>query len=391
MVFVNKDGKTVGKDVVCYDCGENHYRGDANCPRKSKITEDDDYSCVSSSVKVAFVGAQPEHIINRPWILLDSQSSVHIFNHANLVKNITTVPVKNGLLIHSNRGSQFTNKIATHPDVGEVWFNPNTITNIFSFSQCQRDGMNLSYDYDADVFTLTTPNTGTTYIFSHVDEGLYACDYLVASNIQYCATTVEQLSRSYTPRQIAAADKARSLYRLLGRPSDRVFKHMLSRNLIKNTDVTVDDVNRANTIYAPELGALKGKTVRSTPSPVRIPAVIPLSNDIRDRHRQVTLCLDVCHVDGLCFLASISRHLHFATAEFVPSLEHDTIVASICRLHDLYSNRGFVIEWLLTDRAFEHIRPVTDSLNIRLNVTAANEHVPEIERFIRVIKERVRG
>jgi hypothetical protein len=96
-------------------------------------------------------------------------------------------------------------------------------------------------------------------------------------------------------------------------------------------------------------------------------------------------------VDGLCFLASISRHLHFATAEFVPSLEHDTIVASICRLHDLYSNRGFVIEWLLTDRAFEHIRPVTDSLNIRLNVTAANEHVPEIERFIRVIKERVRG
>ena len=31
------------------------------------------------------------------------------------------------------------------------------------------------------------------------------------------------------------------------------------------------------------------------------------------------------------------------------------------------------------------------ALGITLNVTAANEHVPEIERRFRVIKERARG
>jgi hypothetical protein len=56
VVFVNKNGKQIGKDVSCFACGGNHYKGDPECP-KSKISEDDDY--LSSSRSVAFLGAQP--------------------------------------------------------------------------------------------------------------------------------------------------------------------------------------------------------------------------------------------------------------------------------------------------------------------------------------------
>jgi hypothetical protein len=37
VVFVNKNGKPVGKDVSCFACGSNHYKGDPDCP-KNKLT-----------------------------------------------------------------------------------------------------------------------------------------------------------------------------------------------------------------------------------------------------------------------------------------------------------------------------------------------------------------
>jgi hypothetical protein len=80
--------------------------------------------------------------------------------------------------------------------------------------------------------------------------------------------TVEDKQRKYTPRQIANADKARALYRMLGRPSEYVFKHMISNGLIKNTDIITANITHVTDIYGPDVGSLKGKTVRDTPSPV---------------------------------------------------------------------------------------------------------------------------
>jgi hypothetical protein len=51
--------------------------------------------------------------------------------------------------------------------------------------------------------------------------------------------------------------------------------------------------------------------------------------------------------------------------------------------------RGFKIETALMDREFERLRDDIPELN--LNTTAASEHVPDIERKIRVIKERMRA
>lgn len=75
----------------------------------------------------------------------------------------------------------------------------------------------------------------------------------------------------------------------------------------------------------------------------------------------------------------------------MPSLEHSFVLAAINNILIIYHHRAFSVKWILTDCAFEHLRAPLMSKQINLNVTAANEHVPEVERFIRVIKERVCG
>jgi hypothetical protein len=87
---------------------------------------------------------------------------------------------------------------------------------------------------------------------------------------------------------------------------------MLKQNLIHNTSVTYDNVTHATDIYGgPEVGLLKGKTVRQFPMLlVQIPDLIPLPDEIQDRHKIITLCADVCQVDRLRFLMTISHNLH---------------------------------------------------------------------------------
>ena len=56
---------------------------------------------------------------------------------------------------------------------------------------------------------------------------------------------------------------------------------------------------------------------------------------------------------------------------------------------NLYARAGFTVDVVLMDQEFDKI--VDEILLAEVNTTAAREHVAEIERAIRVIKERCRG
>lgn len=53
--------------------------------------------------------------------------------------------------------------------------------------------------------------------------------------------------------------------------------------------------------------------------------------------------------------------------------------------------RGLQVKHLLMDGEFEHLRGELSKSGIALNVTSNDEHVGEIERYIRTVKERCRG
>ncbi len=70
-----------------------------------------------------------------------------------------------------------------------------------------------------------------------------------------------------------------------------------------------------------------------------------------------------------------------------------TIFTALKAMHNFYPQKRFQIVFIKGDGEFEPLEEFMPELYgaPRLNLTSANKYVPEIERKIRVIKERVRA
>ena len=94
-------------------------------------------------------------------------------------------------------------------------------------------------------------------------------------------------------------------------------------------------------------------------------------------------------VQGQCFLHTISRKLQYRTVHPVDSRGAPNMQSHIERTIQLYHNRGFVVTTIIADKEFECIGPILN--NIHLDPVPPEEHVGEVERSVRTIKERVRA
>jgi hypothetical protein len=111
---------------------------------------------------------------------------------------------------------------------------------------------------------------------------------------------------------------------------------------------------------------------------------------VHERYQAITLCADVMHVNGVPFFVSISRKLKFGTIEALPNQHQTTIVKSVRSIARIYHRGGFRVRHALTDGAFDCLKGDLLGMGINLNVTARDEHVGDIERYIRTVKERMR-
>jgi hypothetical protein len=175
---------------------------------------------------------------------------------------------------------------------------------------------------------------------------------------------------------------------MVGYPSPSDFTTMVRANMIRNCPVTPTDITTSNKIFGPDVASLKGKTVRNRPAPV-LTDYAEIPQTIIDLNKDVTLAADVMFECGLGFMVSTSRKLKFTTIEHVPRRTKPILVKSLNKVFNIYNSRGVKIVTALMDREFE---PLQSQIHgTILNTTAASEHVPKIERKIRVIKERARA
>jgi hypothetical protein len=82
--------------------------------------------------------------------------------------------------------------------------------------------------------------------------------------------TVANNQSSYTKRDFSRAELARKIQKMMGCPSTCDFLRYVDNNLLPNCPINRQDILAAEHIFVPDVGALKGKTVRQSPNRVRI-------------------------------------------------------------------------------------------------------------------------
>jgi hypothetical protein len=212
------------------------------------------------------------------WVLLDSESTVSVFNNPALLRNIRLSSTS--VTVHTNGGTQVSSYVGDIPNFGPVWFNPKSLANILSLAAVRkicRVTMDSAIAPSFHVHKLD----GTTMVFSKFASGLYYHDTAKILNTNSTINaytllnTIANNKTLFTRREIEGADKARTLYQQLGRPSERFFQKVLSQRLINNCPVTADNAKRALAIYGPDLATLKGKTTRQNGEHITSQALHP--------------------------------------------------------------------------------------------------------------------
>ena len=159
---------------------------------------------------------------------------------------------------------------------------------------------------------------------------------------------------------------------------------IVESQLIANLSIVRADITTAECIFGPNLGALKGKMPKHQSVPVdgKIDGVPP---SILEHFQKVVLAIDLMFVNIVPFLITVSCGLHFGTVESLPNHQIPTVTAALTHVVQTYCCHGFWIATTLADPEFEPFQ--TSFGDISFNFCAQNEHIPEIECYIHMVKD----
>jgi hypothetical protein len=202
-------------------------------------------------------------------------------------------------------------------------------------------------------------------------------------------STVTNNKQLYTKREQKAALRARKSQNIMMFPGIKQYLDIADRQLLRNNPVERADIKAAKDIYGPNIGSLKGKTVthKSIPVDGRIAGVPPA---IKQNFQSIVICLDIMFINKIPFFLTTSRGLHFGTVENLRTRHMDIVLKKVTHLiGQQYARRRFCVAAIHADPDFTTLQ--AKFLEINFNFCAQGEHVLEIERFIRTVKDRVQS
>ncbi|OEU11892.1 hypothetical protein FRACYDRAFT_245012 [Fragilariopsis cylindrus CCMP1102] len=370
-------------------------------------------------------------------ILCDNQSTCDVIVNSSMVSNIRKAPM--ALRLRTQAGDCRITQIADLPGVGTVWYYPEGVANILSqHRMVVNSGWDIEYstkrfrktkDLSSLKYDCVTAE-GVECTFSPNTEGLHVLDctkyfgigkdgyvfgkhitdnnvssgnnmfnsihgtienadaFVSIDDVDDAIDTITKSKNNFSKRDQSKAMRVRRFQHVAAHPSDDTLIYSAMTNGIKNNPITKKDVNMALDMLGKSKYSVQGKTVRHQPDAVDTQE-ISVPTKILDYYSSVTLSIDVMHVNKVPFLISVSEHIHYGTIKALDSMKIPILELEIQRIIKLYAVRGFHVKFILVDIQFKAIKD-RGQLTATVNVVGKGEHVPAIERFIRVIKERCR-
>ena len=300
-----------GSKVICYVCGASgHYA--KTCPLRKKgpdsamvaehINNHDSDDDEEYYEEAAYVSTETV-LFSRDDVLLDSQASVSVFCNENLLSEVgesANIITLNG--VQSGAPGIKIRQEGQFRELGKVYFSP---ANILSYAMMVDNGNIISYSQAANSFTLSPKGGGEDFIFSRkttsgTDGRFYCCNKSNRSETAL-VQTVDDNIQLYTKREVAGATKARDMLIKMGYPA--VKEAMATVQSGSNFDITSRDFQIADAIWGPDVGSLKGKTVKHASR-----AAETLSGKVIAQIEQ-TLAVDIIFVEGVPSLIGVSTML----------------------------------------------------------------------------------
>eukprot|EP00957_Ditylum_brightwellii_P079579 6050718-Ditylum_brightwellii.AAC.2 len=258
----------------------------------------------------------------------------------DLVTNIQKVNSK--LYMGAYAGEVHTNIICDVDGWGTAWYHPKGIVNILALYEAKNKWRVIYNSKGGNVFTIHKPDHDV--LFEESSNGLY---YHNASNR---SLVLPEGSKD----QVERAEQAHKLYAIVGQPSDANFIKIIQLNLMPNCPVTTQDVKNAKEVFRKDMGALKGKTTRRTPYPV-VTDYINVPPSIYKKSLSRAMCR-YFFANKIPFLTSISRHIHFVTAQHLRHRKSKNILTCIKNIVNTYSHHGFKINVAYMDKEFDPLK-----------------------------------
>ena len=200
-----------------------------------------------------------------------------------------------------------------------VWYNPKGIANILSLGLVQKNYPVTYNSRDRNEFVIHSPQRPTFKMtkadlfyhdMTHLLENKDA--HIMVNDSHYPIPKVQDKKERYTTRDIKQADCVRQFQRITAQPIKRIL-HAIDNNILKNLPILQEHVIMAEDIYGPTIPRLKSKAVRRKIQHVKPVKTTSVPKTILDKYKEVTICCDLMHKNGIGFFNTISRYIMFAT------------------------------------------------------------------------------
>jgi hypothetical protein len=272
---------------------------------------------------------------------LDGCSMVTAFKSKKYLEGIWTL--RNRIKINCNVGAVTTNEMGSYGRMN-MWYIPEGIANIFSMHELEKM-YRITYNSLDGYYVVHTPRGQV--VFHKDKQGLPYIDLdgssqdaaimLMMQNVQNVSfrkggdeagatapasvvthvQTVQENYKGHTKREVMRVKEARRAQAMMGNPSKKDFKGMVSNNMVPNCPIDCHNITNVHTIFGPDLASVQGNTVRCTTVPV-VTDYVTILRGIVERNQIVTMAADVFFVDGKAFLVTLSWKIKFVTAEHMP-------------------------------------------------------------------------
>jgi len=285
-------------------------------------------------------------MVDRNWVLLDSQSTIDQVSNPAMLTNIRKAKIPSK--IHCNAGSTCSMLEGNFGSI-TVKHSPYGIANVLLLNGAkQRHRVTYDSKDCGGVFQVHT-NEGIME-FKPSAQGLHYHDVSDASsNIELMlVNTVRENFEGYSRHEVEKAKEAQRIQGMIANPTEREFAGMVCKQLLTNCPVTVRDIDNANQIFGPDLANLRGEMTRTKPECIRV-EYVQIPWDFVQLHKYVTLVVDVMFMNDLPFLVTSSRGLSLVTIEHLPLRAAKRLVQTLERVFKIYATAGFIIQTTMMD------------------------------------------